>query len=342
MKWAVWLLMLEAGLTTAVAGAGELILKNGDRLQGDLVKLEGESVTWASDTFGNLEVPKIKIEKLLTTTLLKMDGHSEPCTVTGVTRGEFSYSCADNTNGRLSLLTLERAVPYEDHLAGVHSYRGKLALAGTHSRGNTKEEDWELDSEVEFRRGDYRHVAVVEFESRTVGSAPATEEFALSYSLDWFFQERWFWNNDVTIGADESKNIDERYLMGSGFGFQFWENDVSALSVQYGLSVVKELFDRVDLTDDTFDSESNRIAWRWATNFRYALPFSTSLSHKHELLYSLEDSDDWEFDSATALNIPLGAGLFSEFKMEYDYNGLLLQDERRADTKFSVGVGYVW
>ncbi|TQV79480.1 DUF481 domain-containing protein [Exilibacterium tricleocarpae] len=325
-----------------VAVAGVLVLKNGDRLQGDLVKLEDEKITWKSDSFGTLSIAQDRVESLSTTTLVKMDGHSEPCAVVGARGEELQFSCADHSSGRVPLAALERLLPYEDHFNGAHTYRGKLSVAGTHTRGNRREEDWEVDSEVEFRRGDMRHMFGVEFESESTNDEAAEEEFDFTYGLSWFFQERWFLVNDLGLGMDESKNIDERYAFGSGLGYQFWETDRKTLSLESGVSYLKELFNRSPGDSEGFERESSRVTWRWATNFRYKLPLSASLVHKNELFYSFEDSGDWEFDSDTGLNVPLGAGLFSEFKVEYDYDNMPQQDERKSDTKLSVGVGYVW
>ncbi len=335
--------LLFLALLPAPLYAGVLVLKNGDRLRGDLVKLEDDKITWQSDSFGTLTIEQSKVESLETSTLVKMDGHSEPCTVMETAGADIHFSCADESTGRVPLMALERLLPYEDHFSGAQTYRGKLSLSGTNTRGNRRREDWELDSEVELRRGDMRHMFGVEFESESSNNGPAEEEFEIQYSIDWFFRERWFWVNNTTVGADESKNIDERYAFGSGFGFQFWETDRKALSLESGLTYLKELFDQSDTSDEEFERGSERLAWRWATNFRYQLPLSASLVHTNALFYSFEGGgDDWEFDSDTGVNVPLGAGLFSEFKVEYDYDNMPQQDERKSDTKLSVGVGYVW
>ena len=336
------LLLLLVPFLSPYAVAGVLVLKNGDRIQGDLIKLEDEKISWQSDSFGKLSIDQNKVESLSTSTLVKMDGHSEPCAVVGAYGADLQFSCADQSTGRVPLMALERLLPYEDHFRGAQTYRGKISLAGTHTRGNRREEDWEVETESELRRGDLRHIFGFEFESESTDDRPANEEFELNYGLSWFFQERWFWVNDLAFGMDESRNVDERYAFGSGFGYQFWETDRKALSLESGVTYLKELFSRSAGDSQGFQRESNRLTWRWATNFRYKLPLSASLVHKNALFYSLEDGDDWEFDSDTGLNVPLGAGLFSEFKVEYDYDNMPQQDERKSDTKLSVGVGYVW
>ena len=325
------------------ATAGVLTLKNGDRLQGDLVKLEAEVVIWASDSFGHLTIAKNKIENLQTATLLKINGHSDPCTLFGVAGTELAYSCRRGGPGQVALASLEIAMPYQTFAEGAHTYRGKLGLAGTYSRGNKVEDDWDLDAEVEFRRGDFRHMMALEMEAKSQDDGPTDEKLIAEYDLDWFYKPRWFIYGDFSFGIDESKEISERYSLGSGFGFQVWELDRTALALQGGLILVKELFDRPDVTSADFESSDSRLAWELSTDYRYKLPLgSAEIFHVNSLIYSFEDSDDWRFDSDTGLNIPLGAGLFSELKVEYDLDHQPQSGTRREDSKFSVGVGYEW
>lgn len=328
-------------LSQAVS-AGVVTLKNGDRLQGDLVKLEAEVVIWASDSFGELSISKDQIENLQTATLLKINGNNDPCTLYGMDGADLTYSCQTGDSGRVPLLVLEVALPYEDYQAGAHTYGGRLALAGIYSRGNKIEDDWDLDSGVEFRRGDYRHIMNVEYEAKSQDNSPADEKFAIEYGLDWFFETRWFWYNDLAIGADESKDIDEIYTFGTGFGFQVWEVERTALSLKAGLTYVKELFDRPEDLVGDFSSSDNRLAWQWSTDYRNKLPLDAELFHTNSLIQSFEDLGDWLLETDTGINVPLGAGLFSEFKFEYDYDNEPQSGTRSEDTKFSVGIGYVW
>lgn len=342
MKRISWLWPLLVLILPWEAGAGLLTLKNGDRLGGELIKLEAEVVIWVSDSFGKLTVDKNKIENLQTSTLLKINGYDDACTVYGVEGVELIYSCDKHGPGRVALQTLEVVLPYEDYLAGAHTYHGRLGLAGTYSRGNKVEDDWDLDSEVEFRRGDFRHMVQLEYEGKSLDNAPADEKFKVEYGLDWFYQTRWFWYNDVTASADESKNLDERYSLGSGFGYQVWEIDRTALSLQGGVTFVKELFDRPEGEVEDFESSDDLVAWELSAKYRYKLPLGAEVFHTNKLIQSLKDNADWRFDSNTGLNIPLGAGLFSEFRVEYDVDNQPQSGNRREDTKLRVGIGYDW
>jgi len=326
--------------------AGELVLKNGDRLEGRLVKLQDETLIWKSYSFGNvhLAIAKDKVASIQTDQTVKIQGRDGSCKVQQLVQGILSYKCGEAEVVKTELLTIDSMMPFEDYAAGAQIYNGKMALTGVYSSGNSVEEDWDFDAEVVLRRSDYRHKFAFEYESDSDNDAPADEQFELLYRLDWFFDERWFWYNEVKLGADEPKNIDESYVYGTGVGVQMFEYTHTALAFESGVDWVKELLDPTvdDMSDPSWESSRELTAWRFATNFRYDLPFSAKLVHTNEFLYSFEDGDDWQFSADFGVNIPLGPGLFSEYKVEYDYDNKPTSDSESEDTKFTVGVGYQW
>lgn len=341
--WSLLTLCISISLSMPSLG-GEIILNNGDWIKGDLKRLQDDTIYWQSENFGELTIKKSKVLQLRTDTYMKVNGHQLPCRVRGMDEGQLMYDCADGDKVKLSLLSVDSLQPYAEYAAGAYDYEGKVAIAGTHSRGNKVEEDWDVSSKVMFRRGEYRHVMTLDYESESSDDDPVDEEYDVEYRLDWFFEENWFWYNEVGIGADDSKNIDESYLFGTGLGHQLWETHRSTLAFELGVEYIKELFNPTEEQelDPSFDSKLDQTLLRFATDYKYQFPWSLKFIHNHELLYSLDNSDDWRFSSDTGFNVPLGKGLFSEFLFEYDYDNDPQADNRREDTKFKVGVGYEW
>jgi len=342
-----FIVILSVGLLgMAQVSAGVLVLKNGDRLEGRLVKLQDETLIWKAYSFGrvHLSVPKANVASIETDQSVKIRGRDGGCKIQQLSQGILDYKCGEEEVSQTELLVIDSIMPFEDFAAGAQVYKGKMALTGVYSSGNSVEEDWDFNAEVVLRRSDFRHKFALEFESDSDNDEPADEQYELLYRLDWFFDERWFWYNEVKLGADEPKNIDESYILGTGLGVQIWAFTDSALAFESGVDWVKELLDPTvdDMTDPTWESSRERTAWRFATDFRYSLPYSAKLVHTNEYLYSFEDSEDWQFSADIGLNIPLGPGLFSEYKVEYDYDNKPTTDSEREDTKFTVGVGYQW
>jgi hypothetical protein len=328
------------------ASAGELVLKNGDRLDGRLVKVQDETLIWKAYSFGNvhLSVPKANVASLQTDQTVKIQGRDGGCTIQQLKQGVLSYTCEGQEVTQTELLAIDSMLPYEDFAAGAKIYSGKMALTGVYSSGNSIEEDWDFDAEVVLRRSDYRHKVALDYESDSDNGDKAQQQYELLYRLDWFFDERWFWYNEVKLGADEPKNIDESYVYGTGLGVQVWEFVDRALSFESGIDWVKEELNPTadDLLNTEWSSNRERSAWRFATYVRRDLPYNAKLIHTSEFLYSFDDSDDWLFSADVGVNIPLGPGLFSEYKIEYDYDNKPATDAKREDTKFTVGVGYQW
>lgn len=327
------------------ARAGELVLINGDRLQGELVGVNKSSLTWKSDNFGNLTIDKMKVANFTTAEKVKIQGEQDPCHIEGMRGDYLSYRCGETRRpNRTELLALNSIVPFIEYSAEEYQYDGKMSLSANFSRGNKIEDDLDLVAGITFRQKDFRHVMEVDYESKSNNDEPANEDYELLYRLDWFFEERWFWYNEARMAGEESKSIDERYTLGTGLGVQMWENPNTALALEGGVDYVKELLDPTDddLNDPSWDSSVERAALRFATKFRYKLPFSAELVHTNEILYSLKDAEDWEFKADFGLNVPLGQGLFSEYKFEYDYDNLPANDAKNEDTTFSVGIGYEW
>ncbi len=332
-------------LNVAMVSAGELILSNGDRLQGELVAVNKSSLTWKSQSFGNLAVAKNKVENFTTTQRVKIQGEAAACQIDGMDGHFLSYRCGElNQEHRTELLALDSIVPFIEYSKAEYVYDGTMSLSGNFSRGNKIEDDLDLDAGITFRQQDFRHVMGVEYESKSNNDEPANEDYELLYRLDWFFDERWFWYNELRWSGEESKNIDERYTLGTGLGVQMWENPNTALALEGGLDHVKEQLDGTeeDMVREDWDSSPERSALRFATKFRYKLPFSAELVHTNEVLYSLQDSADWELSADLGLNVPLGQGLFSEYKFEYDFDNLPANETKKEDTTFSVGIGYEW
>ena len=65
-------------------------------------------------------------------------------------------------------------------------------------------------------------------------------------------------------------------------------------------------------------------------------------TYKNSIFQSFEGSEDWRFESDTGISMPLWGGLYSEIKLEYDYDNAPQGDNRSEDSAVKFGVGYSW
>lgn len=327
----------------SMAFAGELVLKNGDRLQGDLVKLEGENIVWASDSFGELTIGKDKLDDMETSSLFKVTGNDSACALLGMNGVDINYSCADGKSGSVSLLSVETLQPYEEfHVAGWE-YSGKALLSGSYDRGNKIKDELDADVDMEWRKGDWRHRVIGDYDSDAADNEATVETYRLSYAGKWFFADSWYWYGEAFAGADDTKDIDEQYGLGSGLGYQLWEGEVTSLSFEGGILTIKEQLDMPeDFVDgDEFDSNNDRTSWKMGSDYNYNFSFG-NFFNRNNYIQAFDDNGNWQLETDTGLAFPLMEILTGEVKFEYDVDNQPGEGNRREDKKLSFGVGYSW
>jgi len=215
-----------------------------------------------------------------------------------------------------------------------NTYKGGLSFTGGFASGNQKREDWDLESNVEWREGDFRHSSDVNFESHSLAGSEPKEEFALGHSVDWFFQEKWYLSNGVAWGGDDDRSVDHFYSVGSAIGRQFWDTPAKSLSAETGLVWISE-----SLNDQTKDQ---RLTWSWAADYRRNLMHRMELFHTHKVLIALTDFEDTELRANLGLRVPVVENLFTEIKLEWIFDNQPADGKKPTDTQLSIGVNYGW
>ena len=290
----LWMGALLTTLTLSkTVSAEQLILINGDNIQGQLIEQTEEHLVWESSSFGTLTIALEQIASI--------DGQ-----------------------------------PFGDEPEEVfgNTYHGSLSFTGAYASGNQEREDWDFDSRVEWREGDFRHHSNLNYETHSLNGSPANREYALGYGVDWFFQDQWFWKNAFFYGANEERAIDRYYAVGSAIGRQFWESERSALSAETGLVWLSE-----DLEDQTSD---RRLTWSWATNYRTRVLGNIELFHSNQLLIALTDLDDSDLRADLGLKVPVVENLFTELKLEWIYDNQPAAGTEKSDSQLTIGVNYSW
>ena len=321
--------------------AGELTLKNQNKLDGEVYAITADHLVWASSTFGNVNVPKDEVQSLYSAVPLKLVGFKDACYWLRIDYSDVFFQCPGAGIRRFSFRTLSDVQLLEGYASSTLGHKGKLVAVGTKSTGNKNQQDWLVDIDAEIRRGEYRHILGGDYDSELIEDNPPREKWELSYVFDWFFSPQMFWSLDNSVMSDEVREIDIRYTTGSGVGYQFWDSSKSALSLESGVLYISEtLADNGERTEDELSNDY--VSWRLSSVFSYQFPRSIALTMKADLLQSLNQSEEWEVVSEVGVSLPIALGISADMRLDYRFDNLPPEGLKKKDVTLRFGVSYQW
>lgn len=337
------------------AWSGQLTLQSGDSISGDLKGIEGDVVLWQSSELGELTLQKNTIKSIKAENPLKIRGKEVPCVWLAMTEDQkIAFRCADGTQPAYPFLSIKHVVPFEEHSKSNFSFTGALRASGWRQEGNTQAEYWELASKVTLRHADIRHVLDVAMNGQRTQSLAEDSTVVVSvnrrslatYALDWFFVPRWYWSNKLATERDDSRNIQEEHTLGSGFGYQFWERQESALALELGLVHSSTYLEVNPLPNEPEEHTSARLG----TSYRFKFANRLTFYHTSELTKGLAQAEPdkanrWKINTDTGMQFPIGFGISADFSVKWDYVNYakdLNPNASRKDTTYRLGVNYAW
>ncbi|MGB5304974.1 MAG: DUF481 domain-containing protein, partial [Gammaproteobacteria bacterium] len=140
---------------------------------------------------------------------------------------------------------------------------------------------------------------------------------------------------NTVLFKDDFADLNLRSSIGVGAGYQFYETDITNLSLEAGLSYVNEDFELAE--DDSYP------AARWALNYDHFL-YSKKLQffHVHEGLLGIEDTSDIIITSRTGLRALLTENFTATAQVDLDWDNTPSPGNDRIDTRYLFNLGYGW
>jgi len=329
--------MRRAGLATtlllcaaALAQAGELRLRNGAVIPGELQRVEAHKVVWAADLIGTISVETRAIASLSSATKERLrvgDAELEGCSVRGGPR-DVVVDCPD---------TREIATTWHDVETAEAESSGKITASLTRERGNDFTDEYEGDARATLRRGTRRHEldASVNYEKKY--DRTTEDEAELSYQLDFLRDRGWYWYTRVDYERNRFEALQEATSGGAGIGRNLHLARGLGLRLQAGPSLAR--FDLDDYGRGT--EEGGDLQWRldWKTAL-WALDLV--FFHEGEYRWLLGNTDVSRLESRTGIAVPLVQRLIAEIRLDYDRVGVQVPGVDNTDQEWVFALGYTW
>lgn len=297
------------------AFADEVVFKNGDRLHGNIVKMEKEKLTFRTEATGEISIHSSFIESLSSDQALPVefkDGN--------LIKGQLVAE-----TGKISVRT-ESQQQYHSPVEGVatigrkkDSWKGKMGANLLSSIGDTVEEKINLSLSLKrpfTRFAEKKHELSFDgkMELRTKNKRLDKRKGRLKGRFDTFFDGRWSWFLEEAVSYDYAKDLQVRLVESVGLSYNFIQRPRFDAWIQLAAQRLDSVYK--DAENEGFFSAAPGLDMTWK------VWKSVSLENKFRISPSLSHFHDYIWDNDTTLTVPLVKNLDLALKYEMSYDSL--------------------
>ncbi len=327
---------IAAGIITLLiltpAGAAEVRLTNGDRLTGEIVKMDAEVIVIKTVYAGKLSIKRDQVVCVKTTKdhsfLLQskkvLTGRAE-CSSLGLLE---IVNAQTNTSESLALTDLKAINPPP----GTR-WKGNVVAGGSMASGNTDSRGVNSSAMLQFRADHHRGTIRAKGNYNETNDVIDVQNASGSLKYDYFLSKKLFTYSQGLIEHDKFQDLDLRYTVGPGLGYQFIESSSISLFAEAGISYVNE--------NRAVSVNQDYTSGRWSVGFNWQIiPDRLKFFHLHEGYVRMEDPDEFFLRSQQGFRLPLVQSFYATFEFDYDYNNRPALGKKNSDRRYIFGLTY--
>ena len=349
------LIAVAAGvcLCLGTALADQIVLKDGDRITGDILKKDADTITIKSKNFGNAVT--IKWDAIDT---IKTD---QPLNV--VLPGDKTVKAKIETqNGRIQVDTpgTPQIVPPGDIVAlrndaeqrayerflrpgllDLWTITGSVNIAG--SKGNA--ETSTLITPINFVRASNTSRTTAYFNSirstATINGVDAQTAKAIrgGWAYNRNLTKRVYFNGFNDYEYDKFQSLDLRVVLGAGLGYLVWNGERGKLGVVGGFDWNHEKFGPAA---PAAPFSRNSAEAYWGNDFNYNLNSRTTLVQSFRMFNNLSQSGEYRVNFDTGLRTALFKWLNWNLSLSDRYLSNAVPGRKNNDLLYSTGFGFTF
>lgn len=327
--------LLATSILPLLAHADTVWLNNGDRLTGRIVLLDSGKLMLETDYAGSVTLSIKKISTMETDhpLLIKLDTFT---TVSAKALRAGPEGSVKLVNGgepiTIALADIDQLMVPKPVIKDLR-WKGNISFSADYKKKENDSEDYNLDVSTELRHGLWRHAVDTEYDYETKNSAKKTERFDATYALDRFITEQWFWKNKAKYVHDQLEELTRQQTLGTGPGYQFWDNELGALAVSSLINHNKYKFD----SGKKQSFNSSTVSWNYN---RYFSGKSFEIYTKGDVGVPFISDVDYILDSEAGLRYKLNS--WAALTLKAEWNKVASQYGDLNDRRYLIGVGVGW
>ncbi len=337
-----FLLGLISGLFISEARADEIIMKNGDRLQGKIVSMDSGKLVFDTPYAGKITVVWDQVERLTSDRALEVTLPDKEVLKGRAVKGEDGVLILQPETGPaaqpIALSKVSSMSPPEPPPSWTWS--GNASGGIDYQTGNTDKQRYNGNLTVGLAKlphrmtlygeGYFEKSKGVETENKTLGN----------FDYNRFLNDKWYLFGNARGQQDKFSNLTFLGALSAGAGYQFWRSDEKNLTMKLGPSYAAEYYSQPQDFLDGAESRSYAAAF-WALDFdMWFLKKHLQFFHHDDLNCSLQDSTNWRAITRTGVRVPLIYHIFTSLQYNYDWVNQPADGKLHYDSRILFNIGW--
>jgi putative salt-induced outer membrane protein YdiY len=317
-------------LTSLPASADVIIMKNGDRITGEIKEIWDSEVSIEPEYSDEFDVDIKDIASIDSDNKFDVeleDGQIGEFQFAGINDEGEAILTGQEGEMTVSLAQLKKVGEIEDWF----EWDSYADVSQSFSRGNTDSDASNLNATLKMKWGDHRTIFTLTDirEAQAGKTTKKTDRLNLSYNF--LFSKPWFLAANATVERNPVALLERRFSFNPAIGYDIWDDPDLSLNIQLGAGYQTEEIDNVTESGTLID-------WR----LRYEQDIFTGdlqLFHSHQLYQNLEGRENLVFISQTGVRYEITDDIYLNTQINYDYDSEPAQGTDGEDLTFLFGAG---
>lgn len=331
-----------AGLLLAIfsigANADNIYLKNGDVISGSISIVDSNKVLINTPYAGDIRVNLNDVQSFTvdTPSLIKNANFEKWTSIERIERSNDGQIVLIKDEQRETIALTEDLILSKNKISAVlheNKLSGGINAGAAYNKGKSTTEKYSLDGDLSFTHDEWRQKFAASLLRNKSDSKVSTYYYNLGYDLDYFIKPDFFWRGNVTYRYDWIENIKAKTGVGTGPGWQIWNDELSTLSFTTLLSYQNLQY----RTKGTANYLQGAVGW----------DFNQYLFAKKVTAYT-NGRVGRSFDNDVSLDFNARVGMMYNFTDSINLNANIIREKIKGDkgntdnTNYTFGVGYRW
>jgi len=322
------------GLLATAGYADTVLFKSGDRLTGTIKEVKDGKMMFTSKVAGAVVLKMADIQTFSSDEPIEIvldDGTAVRQNARAVDGGGVEVATGDGQALTLDIAQIAKVNPEKVR------WTGSAVASYMETSGNSVNRNASIMANAVRRSEDTRTTADAGYllsQQKTEGGVNETtaDNFFFGGKFDYFWSKRFYTYANARYYKDKILDLDHRLTTGLGLGYQWIETDSWNIFTELGAAYVDEKYSKIDEADTYL---SARGAYRIERNFGERF----GLFHTLEILENLDTTSAYLLTADAGLRAQITAQWFVEGRAMLLYNSEPPADQKKDDTRYTLGLG---